>query len=150
MEMGADADIGATIHPHPTLSETVGMDAEAFEGTITDLYLPKKAGPPQREGRFPWQRIRKQAEPDRCADGWARTNPGGPGSQSRPRVVRATEAAAIACSRYMGLGDKEQVDQAAIEAMRPALGSVRMNGVVVIGKARRTRRAHALQRRACW
>jgi hypothetical protein len=28
------------------------MDAEAFEGTITDLYLPKKAGPPQREGRF--------------------------------------------------------------------------------------------------
>jgi dihydrolipoamide dehydrogenase len=43
--MGADAaNIGATIHPHhPTLSETVGMDAEAFEGTITDLYLPKKS-----------------------------------------------------------------------------------------------------------
>jgi dihydrolipoamide dehydrogenase len=41
--MGADAtDIGATIHPHPTLSETVGMAAEAFEGTITDLYMPKK------------------------------------------------------------------------------------------------------------
>ncbi|MDP9442744.1 MAG: dihydrolipoyl dehydrogenase, partial [Actinomycetota bacterium] len=43
IEMGADAgDIGMTIHPHPTLSETVGMSAEAFEGTITDLYLPKK------------------------------------------------------------------------------------------------------------
>ena len=43
IEMGADAtDIGATIHPHPTLSETVGMAAEAFEGTITDLYIPKK------------------------------------------------------------------------------------------------------------
>ena len=43
IEMGADAaDIGATIHPHPTLSETVGMAAEAFEGTITDLYMPKK------------------------------------------------------------------------------------------------------------
>ena len=43
IEMGADAaDIGLTIHPHPTLSETVGMAAEAFEGTITDLYLPKK------------------------------------------------------------------------------------------------------------
>jgi dihydrolipoamide dehydrogenase len=43
VEMGADAtDIGLTIHPHPTLSETVGMSAEAFEGTITDLYLPKR------------------------------------------------------------------------------------------------------------
>jgi hypothetical protein len=36
------ADIGLTIHPHPTLPETIGMAAEAFEGTITDLYLPKK------------------------------------------------------------------------------------------------------------
>ena len=43
IEMGADAqDIGLTIHPHPTLSETIGMAAEAFEGTITDLYMPKK------------------------------------------------------------------------------------------------------------
>src|SRR5207237_22302 len=43
VELGADAaDIGLTIHPHPTLSETVAMAAEAFEGTITDLYLPKK------------------------------------------------------------------------------------------------------------
>jgi dihydrolipoamide dehydrogenase len=43
IEMGADAtDIGLTIHAHPTLSETVGLAAEAFEGTITDLYLPKK------------------------------------------------------------------------------------------------------------
>jgi dihydrolipoamide dehydrogenase len=43
IELGADAaDIGLTIHPHPTLSETVGMSAEAFEGTITDLYMPKR------------------------------------------------------------------------------------------------------------
>ena len=43
IETGADAaDIGLTIHPHPTLSETVAMAAEAFEGTLTDLYLPKK------------------------------------------------------------------------------------------------------------
>ena len=43
IEMGADAqDLGLTIHPHPTLSETVGLSAEAFEGTITDLYLPKR------------------------------------------------------------------------------------------------------------
>jgi dihydrolipoamide dehydrogenase len=43
IEMGCDAaDIGLTVHPHPTLSETVAMAAEAFEGTLTDLYLPKK------------------------------------------------------------------------------------------------------------
>jgi len=43
IEMGADAaDIGLTIHPHPTLSESVMMAAEMFEGTITDLYAPKK------------------------------------------------------------------------------------------------------------
>jgi len=43
VEMGADAtDISLTIHPHPTLSETVAFAAEAFDGTLTDLYLPKK------------------------------------------------------------------------------------------------------------
>jgi dihydrolipoamide dehydrogenase len=43
VETGADAaDIGLTIHAHPTLSETVAMAAEAFEGTLTDLYMPKR------------------------------------------------------------------------------------------------------------
>jgi len=43
IEMGCEAaDIGLTIHPHPTLSESVGMAAEVYEGTITDLYVPKK------------------------------------------------------------------------------------------------------------
>ncbi len=43
IENGLDAaDIGRTIHPHPTLSESVAMAAEAFEGTLTDLYIPKK------------------------------------------------------------------------------------------------------------
>ena len=43
IEMGADAtDIGLTIHAHPTLSETVGLAAEMYEGTITDLIAPKK------------------------------------------------------------------------------------------------------------
>jgi len=43
LEMGADAeDIGLTIHPHPTLSETFNFAAEMAEGTITDLYIPKK------------------------------------------------------------------------------------------------------------
>lgn len=43
LEMGADmVDVGLTIHPHPTLSETVCFAAEMAEGTITDLYAPKK------------------------------------------------------------------------------------------------------------
>ncbi len=43
LEMGADAaDIGLTVHPHPTLSETVFFAAEIAEGSITDLYLPKR------------------------------------------------------------------------------------------------------------
>ena len=43
IEMNADAaDLALTIHAHPTLSETIGFAAEMFEGTITDLYLPKK------------------------------------------------------------------------------------------------------------
>jgi len=43
LEMGADAaDISLTIHPHPTLSETIAFAAEAQHGTLTDLYMPKK------------------------------------------------------------------------------------------------------------
>ena len=43
IEMGAvAADIALTIHPHPTLSESIAMAAEVYEGTITDLYLPKR------------------------------------------------------------------------------------------------------------
>jgi fructose-1,6-bisphosphatase II len=49
-------------------------------------------------------------------------------------LVRATEAAAIAAARFMGRGDKEKVDQAAVDAMRPVLRSVAMDGVVVIGE----------------
>ena len=43
IEMGCDVeDIALTVHPHPTLSESVMMASEIFEGTITDLYMPKK------------------------------------------------------------------------------------------------------------
>jgi dihydrolipoamide dehydrogenase len=43
IEMGADAeDVGLTIHPHPTLSETVAFSAEMAEGTVTDLYVPRR------------------------------------------------------------------------------------------------------------
>jgi dihydrolipoamide dehydrogenase len=43
IEMQCEAgDIGLTIHPHPTLSETVAIAAEDDEGTLTELYKPKK------------------------------------------------------------------------------------------------------------
>ena len=43
IEMDCEAaDLALTVHPHPTLSETVALAAEAYEGTITDLYMPKK------------------------------------------------------------------------------------------------------------
>jgi len=43
IETGCDAaDIGLTVHPHPTLSETVAGAADAFEGTLTDLFIPRK------------------------------------------------------------------------------------------------------------
>lgn len=49
-------------------------------------------------------------------------------------LVRTTEAAALASARYLGLGDKEKVDQAAVDAMRSVLGKISMDGVVVIGE----------------
>jgi fructose-1,6-bisphosphatase II len=49
-------------------------------------------------------------------------------------LARATEAAAMAAARHMGRGDKELVDQAAVDAMRPVLGWIAMDGVVVIGE----------------
>ena len=49
-------------------------------------------------------------------------------------LVRVTEAAAIAAARHMGKGDKELVDQAAVDAMRVTLGSIWMDGIVVIGE----------------
>jgi fructose-1,6-bisphosphatase II len=49
-------------------------------------------------------------------------------------LVRATEAAAIAASRHLGRGDKEIVDQAAVDAMRPVLNTIAMRGTVVIGE----------------
>src|SRR5207302_9402756 len=49
-------------------------------------------------------------------------------------LVRATEAAAMAAGRHMGRGDKEAVDQAAVDAMRLVLQTVDMDGIVVIGE----------------
>jgi fructose-1,6-bisphosphatase II len=49
-------------------------------------------------------------------------------------LVRVTEAAAMSAALHMGKGDKELVDQAAVDAMRRTLGGIRMDGVVVIGE----------------
>src|SRR5258707_8569670 len=49
-------------------------------------------------------------------------------------LVRVTEAAALAAAPMVGAGDKEAADQAAVDGMRYALGSVHMDGVVVIGE----------------
>ena len=49
-------------------------------------------------------------------------------------LVRVTEAAAMSAARFMGMGDKEMVDQAAVDAMRHTLEGIRMDGVVVIGE----------------
>ena len=54
-------------------------------------------------------------------------------------LVRATEAAALAAARWMGRGDKEAVDQAAVSAMRLVLNTVHMDGVVVIGEGEKDR-----------
>jgi len=53
---------------------------------------------------------------------------------SAMELVRVTEAAAMAAARYMGMGDKELVDQAAVDAMRFVLNYIRMDGIVVIGE----------------
>src|SRR5205809_8143588 len=49
-------------------------------------------------------------------------------------LVRVTEAAAMGAARWVGRGDKEAADQAAVDAMRLMLDTVEMNGVVVIGE----------------
>ena len=49
-------------------------------------------------------------------------------------LVRVTEAAAMSAAQHMGAGDKELVDQAAVDAMRVSLGSISMDGIVVIGE----------------
>ena len=63
----------------------------------------------------------------------ARTGPD-PDRNLALELVRATEAAAIGGARHLGRGDKEAVDQAAVDAMRPVLGQIAMDGVVVIGE----------------
>ena len=59
---------------------------------------------------------------------------GAPDRNLAMELVRVTEAAALAAARWMGRGDKEAADQAAVDAMRLMLGTVQMDGIVVIGE----------------
>jgi len=59
---------------------------------------------------------------------------GAPDRNLALELVRVTEAAALACARWVGLGDKEAADGAAVDAMRLLLDTVRMDGTVVIGE----------------
>src|SRR5215213_1772718 len=61
-------------------------------------------------------------------------NPVAPDRNLALELVRVTEAAALSCARWVGRGDKEAADQAAVDAMRAMLDTVAMNGVVVIGE----------------
>lgn len=61
-------------------------------------------------------------------------NGGAPDRNLAMELVRVTEAAALAAARWMGRGDKEAADQAAVDAMRLMLGTVQMDGIVVIGE----------------
>ena len=71
LEMGSDAeDIALTIHPHPTLTETIGFAAEMAEGTITDLMPPRGSAPPPRarsdratDTRLPPEIVRPSSAP---------------------------------------------------------------------------------------
>jgi fructose-1,6-bisphosphatase II len=68
------------------------------------------------------------------------SGPGGPRLREQPdhnlglELVRVTEAAAMASARYVGRGDKDGGDRAAVDAMRALIGTVEMDGVVVIGE----------------
>src|SRR6187431_3421966 len=61
-------------------------------------------------------------------------SPSGHGRNLALELVRVTEAAALAAARWVGRGDKEHADQAAVDAMRLLLDTVPMDGVVVIGE----------------
>ena len=61
-------------------------------------------------------------------------HPSQPDRNLAMELVRATEVAALSASRWMGLGDKEAADQAAVDGLRTMLGTIAMDGVVVIGE----------------
>ena len=64
----------------------------------------------------------------------AQHNSSAPDRNLALELVRVTEAAALAAARWVGVGDKEGADQAAVDAMRFLLKTVHMDGTVIIGE----------------
>jgi fructose-1,6-bisphosphatase II len=84
----------------------------------------------------------EEAEPEAAEANGAEPIPAPAGAPDRNlalELVRVTEAAALAAGRWVGRGDKESADQAAVDAMRLMLGTVSMDGIVVIGEGEKDR-----------
>src|SRR4051812_33903880 len=84
---------------------------------VKGMVRPQRTGPPYSPGRM--AAPRDDMPPDR---------------NLALELVRVTEAAALACSRLVGMGDKEAADQAAVDGMHAVLGTIHMDGIVVIGE----------------
>jgi len=76
------------------------------------------------------------------------TEPSAPDRNLALELARVTEAAALAAGRWVGRGDKNGADGAAVSAMRQLISTVSMNGVVVIGEGEKDKAPNAVQRRA--
>src|SRR6266516_2593657 len=83
--------------------------------------------------------MKETDEPDHAAGPIDETPPTAPDRNLALDLVRVTEAAALAAGRWIGRGDKEGADQAAVDAMRVMLDTVTMDGVVVIGEGEKDR-----------
>src|ERR1051326_8656390 len=84
---------------------------------VKGMVRPQRIGPPYSPGRT--ARPRDDMPPDRTP---------------APDPVRVTEAAALQAARFVGMGDKEAADQAAVDGMHAVLHTIHMDGVVVIGE----------------
>src|SRR5206468_10014850 len=78
--------------------------------------------------------MKETDEPDHAAGPIDETPPTAPDRNLALDLVRVTEAAAMGAGRWIGRGEKESADQAAVDAMRHMLQTVAMDGVVVIGE----------------
>src|SRR4029450_8328513 len=110
-----------------------GVGELVHSPSLTDRCGPRQArGVPRRAGLARVGSV--AARPTRRRPMSARAGSEAPDRNLALELVRVTEAAAMAAARKMGYGDKEAVDQAAVDAMRAVLGSVSMTGTVVIGE----------------
>ena len=124
--------------PHPDPGQ--GLHLQARRAHRADLALLRLLPCAHRLDPHPHRRVRalhRDREVSASPPGSCERTPSGTPGPDRNlalELVRVTEAAALAAARLIGMGDKEAADQAAVDAMRLMLDSVRMDGVVVIGE----------------